>query len=281
MVAVSIGLVAGPIIGGVLSDTSLLGGIASLKLPFYVAGTMVAATFVLILVSYSDAGQVRQPFRFEPQEIFLVLWRIVQRPAILRISLVFFCFEISLNAFYIFMDNYLTSRFHYGTFPTSMAMMIFGGCLALSAAFLVSYFGERVTKRSIVFGAQVAIGVSCLLFVAVPSGLLTFLPIALLGIAFGVGYPTLLAIYSLSVDETEQGWVMGVSIALFTLGSGITSFIGGEAMGFDIRLPFYYAAGFAILTLILILALWKYPPLRAIVSAKPSRAVAEANSAQD
>lgn len=270
MVAVSIGLVAGPILGGVLSDSSLLGDIASLTLPFYVAGAMIAAVFALIVVSYSDAGQQRQPFRFEPQEILLVLWRIAQRPAILRISLVFFCFEIALNSFYIFMDNYLTNRFHYGTFPTSMAMMVFGGCLALSAAFLVPYFGARMTKRAIVFGSTVFIGLSCLAFVAVPYGLLAFLPIAALGIAFGVGYPTLLAVYSLSAREDEQGWVMGVSIALFTLGSGITSFLGGEAMGLDIRLPFYYAAGFAVLTLVLIASLWSYPAVRAIVSARPA-----------
>jgi len=274
MVAVSAGLIAGPIIGGILSDTTFLGGLASLKLPFYVAGAMVAATIVLIALSYSDAGQQRQPFRFEPLEIFLVLWRIAQRPVILRISLVFFFFEITLNAFYIFMDTYLTSRFHYGTFPTSMAMMVFGGCLALSGAFLVPYFGERITKRAIVFGSQVVIGLSCLAFVFAPVGLMTFLPIAVIGVAFGVGYPTLLAIYSLSVDEDEQGWVMGVSIALFTIGSGITSFAGGEAMGIDIRLPFYYAAGIAVLTLVLIAALWSYPALRSIVAAKPEKAQA-------
>jgi hypothetical protein len=90
----------------------------------------------------------------------------------------------------------------------------------------------------------------------VPSGLLAFIPIAVFAIAFSVGYPTLLSIYSLSVDETEQGWVMGVTTALYTLGAGLTSLIGGEAMAFDIRMPFFYAAAVAVLGMVLVFTTW-------------------------
>ncbi len=277
--ALSVGLVTGPIIGGVLSDAEILGSFASLQLPFYVAGALIVLTFVLIVLFFRDSRQQREPFRFEPLEIFLLLWRIAERPAVLRISLVFFCYMFVMNSFYVFMDTYLTSRFQYDTFMTSLAMMCFGFSLAVSGAVLVSWFDVRATKRAIVVGAQIFAGLSCLMFVLVPSGLLAFVPIAVLGVAFSVGYAALLSIYSASVDETEQGWVMGVTTALFTLGSAVTSFVGGEAMGVDIRLPFYYAAGIAVLTLVLIVALWRYPPVRNIVSAKPLRPAAGAKPA--
>jgi hypothetical protein len=45
---------------------------------------------------------------------------------------------------------------------------------------------------------------SALAFVAAPSGLLAFIPIAVFAIAFSIGYPTLLSIYSLSVDEPSK-----------------------------------------------------------------------------
>jgi MFS family permease len=265
----SVGLVAGPIIGGVLSDPNLLGGFASLSLPFYAGGLLILATMFLIAVFFRDSRQERAPLRFEPLEIFLVLWRIAERPAILRISLVFFCYMFVLNSFFVFMDNYLTSRFQFGTFMNSVAMMIFGICLALSGAFLVSVFDSRFTRRNIVVAALLVISVSCVAFAVVPVAYLTFVPIVVIGITFSIGYPTLLSIYSLSVDETEQGWVMGVTTALFTLAAGITSFVGGEAMGIDIGLPFYYAAAVAALAVILIAAFWSYPVVRAVVLAKP------------
>ncbi len=269
MVAGSAGLIAGPLIGGLLSDTALLGSYASLQLPFYVAAGLIALTALLVVVTYSDAGQPRQPFRFEPLEIFLVLWRVTQRPVVLRIAIVFFVFEIVLNAFYIFMDTYMSTHFGYGTLGTSMAMLAFGACLAFSGAFLVPYLSSRVTLRAMVGVSQAIIGLCCLAFVLVPSGLLSFVPIVLIGLAFGVGYPILLTIFSLCVGEEEQGWVMGVSTALFTLGAALTSLIGGEAMGVEARLPFLGAAALSIVSLLAIRVLWSFPGVQAIVSRRP------------
>ena len=176
-----------------------------------------------------------------------MLWRIGQRPVVLRVSLVYFCFEFVLNSFYIFMDDYLTSRFASGVLQTSIAMMIFGACLALASAVLVSPLGARFTRRSIVMGATLVMAASIALFIVMPGPILAYLPIVPIGVAFALGYPTLLGIYSASVDEQEQGWVMGVSIALFSIGSALTSLIGGALMGYDLRLPFLVAIGVAVL----------------------------------
>ena len=266
--AASIGLVAGPILGGVLSDPVVLGSYATLKLPFYVAIGLIAVTIVLIALFFRDKRQDKRPFKIKPLEIFLVLWRAVERPAIWRISLVFFCFMFFLNAFLVFMDNYLTDRFGYGTLMNSMAMMVFGACVAVGSPVLPSIFERFTTKRRIVVSTLALFACAALAFVAVPSGLLTFVPIAVFAIAFSVGYPTFLSIYSLSVDETEQGWVMGVATALFTLGAGLTSLIGGEAVSLDIRMPFFYGATVAGVAILLVLATWGFPAVQRIVDPK-------------
>jgi len=215
--AASIGLVAGPILSGVLSDHAVLGSYASLKLPFFVALGLIAVTMLLINLFFFDKRQNKRQLRIEPLEIFLVLWRALERPAIRRISLVFFCFMFFLMTFFVFMDNYLTDRFGYGTLMNAMAMVVYGACVAMTGPFLPAFFETRTTKRRIVVATLALFAFSALAFVAVPSGLLAFVPIAVFAIAFSVGYPTLLSIYSLSVDETEQGWVMGVTTALTRL----------------------------------------------------------------
>ena len=267
--AASIGLVTGPILGGVLSDSSVLGSFASLKLPFVVAAALIATTMALIAAYFHDTDQTRIPFEFKPWEIFLVLWRALQRPAILRISLVFFCFMFVLNTFFVFMDTYLAKHFGFGTFMNAMGMMTFGACVGVASAILPSFLDKRTTKRRVVL-AGLAVYIGALLgFILAPSGLLAFVAIAVFALAFAVGYPTLLATYSLSVDETEQGWVMGVTTALFTLAAGLTSLIGGEAMSVDPRLPFLYAVAVAGLAIALVFATWGYPAVRKIVAAEP------------
>ena len=268
--AASIGLVAGPILSGVLSDPAMLGSYASLKLPFFVALGLIAVTMLLINRFFFDKRRDKRQLRIEPLEIFLVLWRALERPAIRRISLVFFCFMFFLMTFFVFMDNYLTDRFGYGTFMNAMAMVVYGACVAVTGPFLPGFFERHTTKRRIVISTLALFACAALTFVAAPSGLLAFIPIAVFAIAFSVGYPTLLSIYSLSVDESEQGWVMGVTTALYTLGAGLTSLIGGEAMAFNIRMPFFYAAAVAALGIVLVFATWGYPAVQNIVGTKKS-----------
>jgi predicted MFS family arabinose efflux permease len=262
---VSLGLVAGPIIGGTFSDATLLGDAASLRLPFYVATLMILLAIVLIALFFEDARAERAPLRIRPLEIFLLLWRITRQPTVLRIAMVYFWFMFVSNTFFVFMDNYLSSRFGVGTTGASAAMLVFGVSIALSSALLVGVLGARFSKQAIIAGAAVVEILAIGLFILTPSMILTYLAIVPFGVAFAVGYPTLLSVFSAGVDDTEQGWVMGVSTALFTLGAGLTSLIGGDLMGLDIDDPFLVAIGAAMMALVLIATVWRSPDIRRLV----------------
>jgi len=261
----SISLVVGPIAGGVLSDKDLIGDIASLSLPFYFAIALILVSAFLVVFFFEEKLKTRTPLRIGPLEVFRLLWQVRERPTVMRISTAFFFFMMMANAYYVFMDNYISSRFDIGTFGTSMAMLVLGACLALSSALLVSAVGERFSKRTIVITVIVSIALSAILFVLTPSVAVTYLAILPFGLMFGIGYPTLLSIFSASVDESEQGWVMGVSTALFTLGAGSISLVGGELMALNIRYPFFVCVGAAVLALILIATVWRAPDVRKLI----------------
>jgi MFS family permease len=83
-------------------------------------------------------------------------------------------------------------------------------------------------------------------------------------VAFAIGYPTQLALFSASAGAAEQGWIMGVTIALFTLGSGLISLVGGAMMAVDARLPFLTAIASFVLALVVIAGWWRSPDVRAL-----------------
>ena len=87
--------------------------------------------------------------------------------------------------------------------------------------------------------------------------MLAYVLIVPLVVAFAVNYPVMLTLFSASVDSSEQGWVMGVTIALFTLGAGLISLAGGQLMAINIHLPFVVAVGAAVLAMILVTLLWR------------------------
>ena len=108
--------------------------------------------------------------------------------------------------------------------------------------------------------------ISAIAYVAAPVAYLCYIPIFVFYFFFGVSYPTLLGIFSGSVGKADQGWIMGVTTAVFTLAGGIMSLIGGGMMSVDIRLPFYVVIVAAALGLVSIVAAWNRPDIRRLTA---------------
>jgi DHA1 family tetracycline resistance protein-like MFS transporter len=264
---VSFGLVGGPIIGGFLSDPILLGSLASVKLPFYACFVLIVIAVLLVIFFFQDKHDKiaeQRPFVFRPMEIFELLWQIKNYPTVLRLTAVFLFFHIANLSFYIFVDNYLTSRFGYGTLGGSMMMLTIGVALAFSSTFLVVPAQKRFSKEAILGTTFVVWAISAAAFVASPIALLTFIPVFCFYFVFGISYPTFLGLYSAAVSDEEQGWIMGVTIAVFTLVAGVISLIGGELIGLDLDLPFYGVIIAALVALIVMFITWNKPEIRAL-----------------
>ena len=261
---ISAGLVGGPIIGGLLSDPAILGSFASIKMPFYGAFVLVLVTIVLVQFTYRDVKTTREKLEIRPLEVFTQLVRIREKPVVMRLYTVFLSFMAANVTFYVFMDNYLSSEFQIGLFGTNMAMMVLGAALAVSSTFLVAPALNRFGKLPVITTVTGTMAVSGLLFVLTPIPALCYVFIATFYFGFGIAYPALLGLFSASVSDEEQGWVMGITTAAFTFAAGIFSLIGGLLMAVDLRLPFYICIAAALLALVLIRTAWRHPDIDAI-----------------
>lgn len=266
---VSFGLVGGPIIGGFLSDPAIIGSIASLKLPFYAAFVLVVIAILLVVFTFTDSRQVRDPFVFRPFEVFEILWRVTKFPLILRICSVFAFFHIANVTFYIFIENYMTSRFGYETFGNSMVMLVIGFALASSSTFLVAPTLARFSKQAVLLANFTVWGICAAAIIVIPSAWMCFIPIFCFYFIFGISYPTFLSMFSASVSDEEQGWVMGITVAMFTLVGGIMSLLGGELMSVNIHLPFFIVIAAAIIGTIVMSFTWKSPEIHQLTDLPP------------
>jgi MFS transporter, DHA1 family, tetracycline resistance protein len=262
--ASALGLVAGPLIAGLLSDSSVVGRYATLELPFICAAVLVSFTLALVLIFYHDTRKDRRKIDFGLNEVFINLWRIRERPTIIKISAVFFFFELGLNSFFIYMDDYMIEQFRFGTFQNSILMAVFGLAMAFSSGVLAGPLSARFRKIPTVTIAVVVMAVSLTIYTFNGSSALSYALVVPIVVGFGIGYPMMLSLFSASADDDEQGWVMGISIALFTLGCGVISLAGGAMMAIDARLPFMTGIASFLVALILIATLWRQPDVEAL-----------------
>ncbi|MEH6525934.1 MAG: MFS transporter [Sneathiella sp.] len=261
LLAVSIGMVAGPLISGLMSDPAIFGRFASAALPFYLVAAMVVAGTILILFFYRELPVERPPFTFKPAEIFITMWHMVDRPLVLKLAPVFFFAQLTLSGFYVFMDTYFFSKFQFDTLQNAFTMVVLGLSMGTVSAFLVGPISARVGRLPVLYGSLSIMALSAGLSILNPSPILAYVLIATFFVPFALYYPTMLTLFSKAVDDTEQGWVMGVGVALFTLGAGIISLLGGWLMSVDIHLPFIVSVISALVAMALIALLWRGPDM--------------------
>jgi predicted MFS family arabinose efflux permease len=262
--ASALGLVAGPLIAGLLSDTAVMGRYATLELPFIVAAVLVLVTLVLVAIFFHDTRTERRNVDFGVTEVFLNLWRIRNRPTIIRLAVVWFFFELGLNAFFICMDDYMIEIFKFDTLQNSVLMTVFGLTMAFASGVLVGPLSTRFRKIPMVTASVVVMAVFLAVYLFNGISLLSYFLVVPIVVGFAIGYPTLFALFAASVGEDEQGWVMGITIALFTLGSGLIALAGGAMMTINANLPFITGIASFILALIFIAILWRRPDVRAL-----------------
>ena len=265
-VAISIGLVTGPLIGGFLTDADLLGAIASMQAPFYAAGGLVLINVVLIAGFFRETNLDLKPITFRITDVFLTLWQAAKRPVVLKISLVFFFSQVAMNGFFLFLTTYLFTRFQFTTLENSIVMILFGLSMAFAGGAVVPRLINDFNKKSIVYGTLVVMAVTEIFFILNPVGELSFLLLMPFAVAFGVNFPVMLTLFSSSVGKTEQGWVMGVTVAIYTLGAGILSPIGGELMSVEASMPFILSLASLGIAAVLIATLWRGHAMRDLTS---------------
>jgi DHA1 family tetracycline resistance protein-like MFS transporter len=261
LVAMSIGMVAGPLISGLTSDSAILGTLASIDLPFYIVSVLVIANILLIMFYYYEAPVERPPYKFKPLEIFLTIGEIRERPTVIRLAPVFFFAQLTVFAFYVFMDNYFYTKFKFGVLENAFTMVVMGVAMGTVSAFCVGPVSARFGKITVLYSSLSLMALSAGLSALNSSPAMAYVLIATFFIPFALYYPTMLTLFSGAVDQTEQGWVMGISVALFTLAAGIISLLGGWLMAVDIRLPFLVAVVSAFVAMGLIAILWRGPTM--------------------
>lgn len=263
---ISTGLMGGPLIGGLLSDKGVLGSFASIQLPFYVASILVMITIFLVFFYYQDVRKPDKNIVFKPLELFTMILKLKDKPLVLRLSGVYLSFMTANVTFYIFLTNYLSSRFQIGLLGTSMAMLVVGSTIAFSSLFLIERVLMRWGKRRVISLVAMVMTLFVLIFSISANLFVCYIAIGVFYLGFGIAYPILLCLFSDSVSPDEQGWSMGITTAGFTLAAGVMSLIGGLLMTVDINLPFYVCAAASAISLILMKLTWNTPEIKTLMS---------------
>ncbi len=239
--ALTIGLVLGPLMGGVLSDSSLVSWF-TIRTPFYAAAILVIINFIVITYFLEKQPPViNEKFKGLGQE-FKKLALIFNQSTLLVLVFLFFLFEMGWSLYFQSLALFLSEKFHLGGRGIGLFSSYVGLCLSVALMLIVRYVVRYVPRVKIIQQGLLLGGASLMIAFfadALWEQLLLAIPVS---IAVALVYSSLIAKISDQVDSQVQGFVLGVCDAVLALAFATTGFLAGWLTIYNSSFPLLVAA---------------------------------------
>lgn len=236
------GLVFGPLIAAIFSTKWFIQSVG-FSLPFFVAGLLAICTFLWISLRFKEtyriAAEKKRLSWIRPARIFFEAFK---NEKVRLLALVMLFFQLGVALFYQTSAIYLAEKLHYASSTIGYYYGFMGLCFAASTLWVYPYALKHLSLINMSLMGLIIMGLFEMmlpLFAASVPFWLETIGIAIFNV---LAWTPLLSIFSNSVDETKQGWVMGIMASavaigfivsglstnlLALIGSGSILFIGG------------------------------------------------------
>lgn len=252
----SIGYVIGPLIGGFLSDSSLVSWF-SFAFPFFLA--MLFSIIAVLLTALKLSEKIHDtPYpvvsmwqRFNFVARFRVLFNYSINLKYLLIISTIFMFAVDM--FYEFGPVYLTGLWAMTPAGIAVYTAALSCTLAIGAGWLPHHLSLYFSVERVIVTAMLATAIIFGLMVIFPTPILAFLLFGLIGLSIATANTNITIQVSNAADRSIQGEVMGAQLSLRMLGDASICLVGGFLIVSSVKIPItlscivaFIALGFCI-----------------------------------
>ncbi|MEY4529728.1 MAG: hypothetical protein RLZZ156_449 [Deinococcota bacterium] len=264
--AFGLGFIAGPALGGILGDVGL-------RVPFFMAAglTLVNWLYGFFILPESLGLENRRDFSWSRANPIGSLLALRKYPVVITLTASIVLSYLAQNALQTTWVLYTDYKFNWKPTDVGISLAVVGLTAAIVQGGLIRvllpYLGE---KKAILIG-QISAVMSFTLYGLANQGWMMYAIIAI-GAIGGIAGPALQGVISRGVPDNEQGSLQGSLASLASLTGVIGPLLANTAFGYfisdtaPIKIPgiaFFMAAGFSVLSLVLILRAFQTPAFKA------------------
>lgn len=250
LLAVTLGIMAGPIIGGFLSDSNLVSWFRD-STPLYFACGLAIFNILYLSLFYQETSQSHGEIKIRLFRAIEVFTSAFADRELRYLSISFLSLQIGWSIYYLYISVYLARIFNFSSTTIGVFFAVLGLGLTLGFAVLVRF----VTK--FVLTNVIAAGYFILLLGVIVTILATqadYVWVAVLPATAGMAtaYAYFMTLFSNAVSETKQGWVMGVTGAIIAFAAGVATLLATLVASFSAAAPLWLACFFILFGIIMI-----------------------------
>jgi MFS family permease len=243
--ALSIGIVVGPVMGGVLSD-QIIEPWFDFATPLWAAAALGLISFVWILVGFRDtapASGVSLDW-LRPVRIFTQAFT---TPSVRSLAVVHLLFQLGFSIYYAMISVLLVRRWNYTPAQVGLFDGVVGLGFAVALLVVMPLAAKQLEDRSLALLGLLVNGTGVALS-GTPVGQYALWALALiLGVGDMVAYTTVLTLFSKSVPASQRGWAMGVATSVMAVAWALTG-LAPNLLGIASLGSMLFGAGLLVLS---------------------------------
>ena len=239
-VAMTIGLVVGPFIGGFLSDKSIMPWFTD-STPFYFAIGLGLFNLLVFFAFLKETTHHRQPLQLS--RFFSQLSALFQQKTVRLLLLTFFLFELAWSLYFQSISLVLAKEFHYSKHLLGLFSAYIGLVLSLGLIYLVRFMINRFSLMNNVIAALFCGSMALLSLTMLSTLSLQWILGAIIALAVAVAYSCLIAQASNLTSKQQQGFLLGTTDGVLALAFAISGMLAGTLSYINIHLPSLVAGG--------------------------------------
>jgi MFS family permease len=245
-VAIGLGLMMGPVFGGLLSYFDL-------RLPAFTAALIALSniTFGYFVLKESlppEKRAARRAFSFNPLKQLVDSFRLINIRALL---VVLFTLNLAFSGLQTNFPLYAHARFNWDATRVGFFFAFVGVCAVFTQGFLIGRLQPRVGEGRLTL-IGLALMAASLTGVAIAASEWMLYPlVGSLAVGSGLSIPSVTSLISQRVGDDQQGKVMGDTQALISLNLIIGPALAGIAFeSFGTSAPYWLGSAWAMMALI-------------------------------
>lgn len=248
----SLGFIVGPMIGGMLSTSTLVYWF-NYAMPFYFAALISLLNAALLLFIFQETFLRTKKLQIKLHYALGVFITAFKYEKIRELSLILLVLIFGWSGIYSSISMYLLHVYHFSSLQNGFYMGLLGIGFGIGTGFLVDPLTKRFSLKQCMIGNCLLAALSAALTITASAEVYIWVYDVFMGMAMAIAYSTMLTLFSNQVGAESQGWVMGITGAIMAFAFGLSGILIGLLANLSPETPLIVA----IFSLILSAALMK------------------------
>lgn len=229
MFAIAAGQVMGPLFAGVFSDQAISSHFG-FSAPFYAITILTILNIIWLQVAFSETYTVDKSKSLSITKTLKSFQGIFSVPRLLYLSVIFTCMQLSWSFYSQASPAYLQAMFSYNSFQLGLFSAGLGLFIAVGGTFIMPRLLKSLTTKQTAFLGLVLLGLGLVVGIVLVNQILFWLGLIITAIGAAIAFSLIVTLFSESVDETKQGWIMGWTGAIIAAAWTVSAICTGILM---------------------------------------------------